>query len=283
MTSAQEVADVVLHRLATTGPREIVRDGASLLVHRGDVLVRVRTGEGGHVAEREVALARRLLEDGVPVTPLVGDAQPWTIEGWAVTAWRWCPPVRDAGPDDLGALARLLRERTADGGPESLGRFDPLGHVLDVVAGCDGPNAAFVAERAEALREPFSRASAEDPLGDCVVHGDLHRENVIVTEDGPVLTDLEMGGWGSASYDLAPAMVAVRRYGATTDGLDRFLEAAGSDPRDWPGFGALVDVFELWVTAWAVSVADRRDDWAAEADLRVATLRDGVDRTWRLS
>ena len=43
-----------------------------------------------------------------------------------------------------------------------------------------------------------------------------------------------------------------------------------------------LDVYELWVTAWAVGVRDRDAAWATEAATRVATLRDGSDATWRL-
>src|SRR5690606_11929453 len=187
MSTAHEIAEAALYRLATSGPLEVVREGASLLVHRGDVVVRVRAEGHRHIAEREVALARRLMGDGVPVTPLVGDAQPWTMDGWVVTAWRWCTPVRPARSADLGQLARELRDRTPDGGAGDLGDFDPLAHVLDVVADCDGPESAFVRGRARALRDRFDQATAEDPLGSCVVHGVLHRGNVVVSADGPLL------------------------------------------------------------------------------------------------
>lgn len=278
-----DIARLALHRLAATGPDEVIRDGASLLVRRGAVVVRVRPAAERHIADREVALGRRLRSDDVPVTPLVGDLQPWEIDGQVVTAWRWCPAVRPARSADLGALAGRLQAATAAGGPGDLTPFDPLAHVTEVVAGCDGADAVFVRDRVAALTEPFATAAADDPAGSCVVHGDLHRGNVVVAADGPLLTDLELGGWGPAGYDTAAAVVAVRRYGAPPDGLDRFLAAAGHDPRPWPGFEAMVAVTELWVTAWAVSVAHRNPEWAAEASRRVATLRDGAQHRWRLS
>ena len=277
-----DIARLALYRLGATGPVEVVRDGASLLVHQGDVVVRVRPEDGRTVAEREVALAHRLMADRVPVTPLLGDLQPWSIEGHVVTGWRWCPGVRPARSADLGALAGALRSATAAGGAGELTQFDPLGHVLDVVGDDDRPSACFVREQVAALAEPFAAAADTDPLGSCVVHGDLHRENVVVAAEGPLLTDLELGGWGPASYDTAAAVVAVRRYGAPGDGLDRFLTASAADPRSWTGFDVMVAVSELWVAAWAISVAHLRADWAAEADLRVASLRDGSEATWHL-
>lgn len=282
MDERHDIARLALYRMAASGPVEVVRDGASLLVHQGDVVVRVRPEGGRSVAEREVAMAHRLMADGVPVTPLVGDLQPWTIEGHVVTGWRWCPAVRAAQSVDLGALAGALRAATAGSGIGELAAFDPLGHILDVVGDDDGPSVRFVQERVAALSALFAEATEDDPLGSCVVHGDLHRDNVVVAADGPLLTDLELGGWGPGSYDTATAVVAVRRYDAPVDGLDRFLAASGADSRSWPGFETLVAVSELWAAAWAVSVAHLRDDWAAEADRRVACLRDGTDRTWQL-
>ncbi|MEO6987335.1 MAG: phosphotransferase [Aquihabitans sp.] len=277
-----DIARLALYRLGGTGPVEVVRDGASLLVHQGDVVVRVRPEGGRTVAEREVAIAQRLIADRVPVTPLLGELQPWTIEGHVVTGWRWCPAVRPARSADLGALVGALRTGTSAGGIGELTPFDPLGHILDVVGEDDDPASRFVRDQVAELTEPFADASVDDPFGFCVVHGDLHRENVVVAAEGALLTDLELGGWGPASYDTAAAVVAVRRYGAPAEGLDRFLDASGADPRGWPGFEVMVTVSELWVAAWAVSVAHLRTDWATEADLRVASLRDGTDRTWHL-
>ncbi|MBX3313065.1 MAG: phosphotransferase [Actinobacteria bacterium] len=274
--------------MGAIGQEEVVRDGAALLVRRGDVVIRVRPDDEVTVAQRELDLARRLLADGVPVVEPVPDAAGGTglrrADGFVATAWWWVRVDRSATPADLGALAGRLRTETAARGPGGLDPFDPIAHILTVVGDCgDDADVCFVRDRAEELRGPFGRAAAEDPLGASVVHGDLHAGNVVVGEDGPRLLDLELGGWGPASYDTAPAVVAVRHYGATTEGLVAFLDASGANPTGWPGFETLVEAYELWVTAWAVSVAHRRADWAAEAARRVATLRDGAEHRWRLS
>ncbi len=99
---------------------------------------------------------------------------------------------------------------------------------------------------------------------------------------GAVLTDLELAGAGPSSYDAAPAVVAVDRYGAATTELDAFLDAFGADPRHWSGFATFVSVYELWVTAWAVGVRHQDPTWAEEATRRVATLRDGGSARWTL-
>jgi len=275
-------ARVALDELTGAGTDTVIRDGASLLVRRGDVVVRARPAAERHVAERELALALRLVADAVPVTPPVLD-RVLAVDGQVLTSWRWCEPVRSARSADLGLLAGHLR-RCAAGGPGGLAAFDPLGHIAEVVADAgDGPDARWVRRRVEELRAPYAAAAADDPLGATVVHGDLHRGNVVVAAEGPLLTDLELGGWGPASYDAAAPVVAVRRYGAPTDGLGRFLDGLGVDPTGAPGFATFVDTYELWVTAWAVGVAPRDPAWAAEATRRVAALRDGADHRWQLS
>lgn len=263
-----------------SGVDEIVRDGAALLLRRGEVLLRIRPRAGEAVAEREVAIARRLAAAGVPITPLLEDA---VVErdGVFVTIWRWVDASRPATVEDLGRLARMLRERLTEGDGASVPRFDPLGHVRDLVAGLSSPGAAWIRSRAMELEGAFQAASEADPLGSTIVHGDLHTGNVVVGDDGPMLTDLEMAGWGPASHDAAPAVMDVRRYGEPADSLRRFLDAFGADPTGDAHFETHVMIQELWVTAWAVAVAHRRVEWATEAERRIATLRDDADLVWR--
>jgi len=263
---------------------ELVRDGAALLLRRGDRLVRVRTGDGLAVAEREVHLAAVLEDVGVPVTTLVGRAsQPWFVEGCIVTGWRWSEGSGDVAPSGLGALARELRERTPDaivGVPV----LDPIEAVLGAVTHlpADDAEAAFVRARAADLAGHWAAAAADDPLGRAIVHGDLHSGNVVPGPDGLLLTDLELSGAGPSSYDAAPAVVAVERYGSSPTDLDQFLAAFGFDPRAWSGFATFVSLYELWVTAWAVGVRHQDPTWADESARRVATLRDGEHHRWHL-
>lgn len=263
---------------------EIVRDGAALLLRRGDVLVRVRLEVDAAVAEREVHLATALAESGVPVTELLEPAgQPFHEGGAVTTAWRWAEGTGAVDAAELGGLARTLRERTADISL-TVPVFDPIEAVLGVVTHLpdDDPEAAFVRSRAESLAGSWADAAMDDPIGRAVVHGDLHPGNVVAAPGGALLTDLELAGAGPSSYDAAPAVVAVDRYGAGAAELDAFLEAFGADPRHWSGFATFVAVYELWVTAWAVGVRHQDPTWAEEASRRVATLRDGAGDRWTL-
>lgn len=281
-----EAAIEVLDRVAPGGDRPtVLREGLSLLVRRGPAVVRVRPRSDEPIAAREVEVAEALTEALVPHTSLAGPpGQPYVVGSSVVTAWRWVDAVSAATPTDLGELAAALLERTTGGAAYAVGRFDPLAAIRHAVGrhpvGDD--EADFVRRRAHELGREWSAIADADPSGVGIVHGDLHRDNVVVGPLGPVLTDLELAGAGPPSYDVAPAVVAVDRYGAEPATLDAVLAARGHDPRGWPGFATCVAVYELWVTAWAVGVRDRSPALAREAAHRVASLRDGTRERWVL-
>ena len=277
---------VVLDRLnASASPIELVRDGLALLVRAGDVLVRVRPRAEEPVAAREVEVARVLAEAGVPAVRLVEPAgQPWTVGATVVTAWRWTETVGVPTATDLGVLARTLRDRTVGTYAYDVPRFDPLAAIRGAVASVPlgDPQGDFVRMRAHELSAEWSRIAEKDPAGTALVHGDLHADNVLQTASGSVLADLELAGAGPASYDTAPTVVAVERYGADPATLDAFIAGQDHDPRPWYGFDTCLAVYELWVTAWAVGVRERSPRLAEEAELRVRCLRDGACEPWHL-
>jgi hypothetical protein len=276
----------VLDRInASVTPPELVREGLSLLVRQDDVLVRSRLRSQEPVAAREVEVGRALADAGVPAVPLVaGRGQPWLVDGCVVTAWRWEQVVGTPTPADLGGLARSLRERTAGTHVFDVPRFDPLTAIRSAVAhvAIGDPQGDFVRLRAQELSPDWARIADRDPAGTVIVHGDLHEDNVLRTEAGALLTDLELAGAGPASYDTAPSVVMVERYGADPGTLDEFLVAQGHDPRSWSGFATCLAVYELWVTAWSVGVRDRSPELAAEAAIRIGCLRDNSCEPWRL-
>lgn len=281
----QAATDVLsLLGVAGDGPT-VIREGLSLLVRKGDALVRSRVRSQEPVAAREVEVARALAEAGVPAAHLYGTgSQPWVIDASVVTAWEWIDVVGTASPTHLGALAAVLRERTVDTYAYDVARFDPLSAIRNAVAGVPlgDEQGDFVRTRAHELAADWARIADRDPLGTGIVHGDLHADNVLLTSDGPVLTDLELAGAGPCSYDTAPAVVMVERYGADPSTLTEFLAAQGHDPRGWSGFATCLAVYELWVTAWAVGVRHRSPRLAEEAATRVSCLRDQSCEPWHL-
>ncbi|MFN8019091.1 MAG: hypothetical protein U0P45_13350 [Acidimicrobiales bacterium] len=95
------------------GDVEVVREGWRCSPDVAEVLARVRPRSVEPMAAREVEVARILDEVAVPAVALVGGrGQPWLAQGCVVTAWRWEAVTGTAAPEDLGGLARRLREHT---------------------------------------------------------------------------------------------------------------------------------------------------------------------------
>ena len=230
---------------------------------------------------------------GVPAVTLAGPGhQPVTTGAGPVTVWRWEPPVGAAvGPREIGRAARRLHDATRSaagaGIPDDLPRHSPL-----PVVAAELDRAALLGATAAAdlriLRQHTERliaawpAPGDDPLGAAVVHGDLHRGNVVPGRLGPVLADLELAGWGAASADVVPQVVAVRRYGADPADLDAFLAGYGADPGDWPGLDVLAEAYELWVTVWAVVNRTASSRAEREAEVRLQRWRSGSSPVWSL-
>ena len=179
--------------------------------------------------------------------------------------------------------ARTLRERTAVAAA-AVPAFEPLTATAAMVAHLpfDDADARFVRGRIAELVHPWHEVRTSDPLGRSIVHGDLHRANVVAGRTGPLLTDLELSGSGPSSFDAAPTVLAHRRYQLPASRLKAFLGGFGADPRGWEGFETCVQVYELWAAAWAVGNRHKHPTWDREAAVRVAGLRDGDDRPWTL-
>ena len=287
---AAVVASSHAHGLDPSGAG-IWRAGSAVLVALPEVpaLARVDQPARAGDARRQVRVAELLAARGVGAVRLVGPAdQPLDTAAGPVTVWAWVPPVGPpVGPNELGRVARRLHDLTRGlvpdpGGPgaERVPVHDPLATVrAELVRATDaGVTEASDLDRLRGVADRLAAAWPEpddDPLGAALVHGDLHRSNVVPGVDGPVLADLELAGWGPASVDLVPQIVAVRRYAADPSGLADFVAGYGDDPRGWPGLEVLVEAYELWVTTWAVANRTSSDRAQREAEVRLERWRSG--------
>lgn len=274
----------------------IWRAGSAVLVGLPAVPALARVDEPARAADagRQVEVAGVLGRVGVPAVAVVGPkGQPIDTEAGPLTVWGWVPPVGSpVGPREIARLARLLHDRTRGLGspgtpPAGVPRYEPLVAVraeLDRAEAVGATTPADLRVLRHAVSDLGARwpASEDDPLGAAVVHGDLHRHNVVPGSEGPVLADLELAGWGPASADLSPQIVAVRRYGADPAALDEAIAGYGGDPRGWPGLEVLVEAYELWVTAWAVANRTGSANAEHEAEVRLRRWWTGTSPVWSL-
>ncbi len=252
----------------------------------------------------EAAVASLLAEAGVPAARV--RSGPAAVQGWSVTAWTEVraaePPVApDAGT--LGGLARRLHDATGMLDPRGLITADPVGAALAQLEEASVVGATTEAElgvlQREATRlelvwqaavDEARRSLADDggALSDAlgagaVVHGDLHVDNVLVGERGPVLLDLELAGWGPRAYDAAPTVTFTRWFDRPASDLAAFDDAYGAPLTEAASTRGLDDVWRLWSACWAVANRHRSDAAADEAEVRVTTLATGdAPRPWRL-
>ncbi len=256
----------------------ILRRGRGVLVGLPAVPAVARVDGDDALAARQAVVAERLAAAGVPAVRLLdGPGRPRWPAAHGVTAWRWeVGHGHDVSPAELGRLARTLHDRLpVRPGEGPAPRLDPLAAVAEQVAevGAD-PDAGVLRDAGARLAPAWQRVAPEDPLGwSAVVHGDLHAGNVLATAAGPILLDLELAGSGPRSYDVVPQLVAVSRYGRPRAEVEAFVDGYGADPRSWPGLAVLVEVYELWVTAWAVAHRDRSPTHEREASRRMRRWR----------
>jgi aminoglycoside phosphotransferase (APT) family kinase protein len=235
------------------------------------------------VAERQVAVARVLADRDVPAVRLAGPtpaSQPVRTAVGGITFWHLEEVIDDpVRPAEIGALAQRLHDTFRDAPPAGLPPLDPLVAIADQLhrarRSLDADDRALddLKEVARRLATQWPDAASADPAGQTLVHGDLHAHNVLSTTRGPVLADLELAGVGPASYDLVPQVVAVRRYGRPFEEYEAFADAYGWDVREWAGSEVLAEVYELWVTMWAVANRHRSPRHRAEAIRRLQRWR----------
>jgi len=207
---------------------------------------------------------------------LVGDA--------AVTLWRRLRSVEAPRLEVLGRSVRAFHEATRGALPADAKALDPFARIrsdLDWPTSWSGSRESEALwRRLETLEREWPSATREDPLGTVLVHGDVHADNALVTEEGPVLIDLEDAGIGPASWDFVPQAVGVRHYGVPPERYREFVGGYGAEPGEWPGLDLMCQVYELRNTAWAMRCGADSPRLAAEATIRVEGLLDGGERLW---
>jgi len=263
-------------RWGLDGTPELLRLGTNASHRVGDAVVRVApAGRDREAVERELALARFLAgRDFDAVRPLEVE-QPIDVDGHWATAWEWIPhdPAQVTDGEAFGALVRGFHDVTVDYAAEL-----PGWGALELIAARLGglrrnphfspEELAILEEVRSGLERRLDELASSTPVG--VVHGDAHPGNVL-TETGTgrtVLADFDLIGRGPRAWDLAPAALHPRRYGA--DPAWWHAVRAGYGRTEDDSWAVCLRVRELASAAWLFAAEDpAAAARSAEADVRL--------------
>jgi Ser/Thr protein kinase RdoA (MazF antagonist) len=277
--TAEDAAPLVAAAAARWGLRgtpELLRLGTNASHRIGDAVVRVApAGRERDAVERELALARFLAAQGFDAVRPMDVEQPVDVDGHWATAWEWIPhdPAGVTDGRAFGALVRGFHDVTA-GYDAPLPGWGALELIAARLGGLrrnphfsPGELASLEGVRAD-LERRLDELASSTPVG--VVHGDAHPGNVL-TETGTgrtVLADFDLIGRGPRAWDLAPAALHPRRYGADPAWWHA-VQAGYGRPED-ASWAVCLRVRELASAAWLFAAEDPgAPARSAEADVRM--------------
>jgi len=227
-------------------------------------------------AKQEIAIARWLLDAGVPAVRALELPQPLVSQGRVVTFWESASDDVEYGTTvELGALLRQLHALTP---PLSLPAHDPIARAYGRLQTFKGEDKDFLAERCAALREEYSQLTFELQPG--VIHGDANVGNLIRDRSNrALLSDLDGFSIGPREWDLILTALYYERFGWHTAAEYRGLvEAYGFDVMAWSGYPVMRDVRELLMVVWLAEKSMSDESVSAELATRVRALRTGGSR-----
>ncbi len=288
VASARSLAQVACRLVGVSGGvLEPVRVHSNAVFAAVEAGIVVRVGGGADAvdrARRAVMVCRWLAQRGFPAVVPAGVEQPVVLVDAggevAVTFWDWVPA--GGGPATGVQLGRLLRGlHDLPPPPFDLPVFQPLRRLVAAVRGSSWlseDDREWLLGRAGALQRHLDAAAGSGAFG--LVHGDAQLGNVIPGMAGGVLCDWDSVVHGPRVWDLISGAVEYR-FGGSPSVLGEVLGAYGGGDlvrsAVWP---VLRDVWELRSVAAHIRRAPDSSPHAAEARLRIASLRGG-DRTAR--
>jgi Ser/Thr protein kinase RdoA (MazF antagonist) len=270
------VAAGVAARMGRPEP-ELIRRGMNHVYGGRDMIIRVSVTDD---AARQVAIAVEMASLGISCPmPLT---EPEVIDELAVTVWERIIPTLDAVVDyrqvgeaiavlhstDITRIARVI-EPAWFGAPAWL-QLDELCQTIEarqIVADAD----------LDVLRHhcqtygDWQQAASEEPLVLC--HGDLHPDNAIQTDHGPVILDWDGLCVGPSAWDHAPLFSWTRAWGGGTSTYSDFAGGYGADLGDSPLTNVLSNVRLLAATLNLILSGEHHPARAAEARRRMAYWR----------
>lgn len=223
--------------MATASALGLAVDDATVLSDSNRLVVRLlpcdivaRVAGASHFASAvlEVEVVRELTATGSPVAPLDSRVEPQVVvhDGFEISWWAHISEVPDRPlvPDEYAGMLERLHA-----GLRPIEIAAP--HVMDRVAAvrrdAESPEATpdlADADRrllADALSD-LGRSIRDRGAHEQLLHGEPHPWNVLDTEAGPLVIDLENAARGPVEYDLAwaPREVSERYAGVDQDLVD---------------------------------------------------------------
>jgi aminoglycoside phosphotransferase (APT) family kinase protein len=254
---------------------ELIRAGENTLYRLpGRVVARVTRSGQLAAAQKEVRVSRWLVSMGVPVVEALADIeQPVAVDGRAVTFWRELRPHRFSTTAELADVLRRLHALPA---PDfELPPVAPFVRQRERIAearALSPEDRDWLLQHLAGLEARYVELPPGRPWS--AIHGDAWAGNVVVTEDGPVLLDLERFAHGPPEWDLTSIAVDYTTFGEmSTEEWAAFSQRYGYDVTTWAGFEVLRDARELRKVTFAAQMAARRPDLAEQAAYRLACVQ----------
>ncbi len=216
------------------GAPMLIRSGMNHVYRAGSAVIRISPPYLS--AHAQVDLASLLEKAGIPTARPLSDA--FQLGDWGVSVWEYvgAAPSRSIDYRQVGAIVGLLHSLR----PEVVAQTMPqrwCGEAawLDVGAGLG-------VVREERLATPDGLAALDqawDKLKDwqdhawqaelVVGHGDVHPENVVMSDHGVVLLDWDGIGIGPRAWDHAPLLTWPERWGGGATDYAEFAAGYGQD------------------------------------------------------
>lgn len=256
----------------------VVRIGENgvVLLPTAHILVRVvpRTVNGSDPSH-EIKVAAWLASQQVPVVR-PARPEPITVGPYTISLWEYLP---DSRPADLVTLARCLRQLHRV--PPPVGRlprltpFDTFDERLERATCLDADDRVFLRHLRDELTHRWAGASFT--LGDVVLHGDAHMENLLITADGQhAFVDLETVCVGPPEWDLTPTALYHECGWFSPQQYTEFAQTYGFDVRRSPAWPVLRLIHMLRMTLWLAQSAQDDPHRRQQLRHRLDTLRDGT-------
>lgn len=276
MAVAEGAAALVARRLGCDGSPELLRAGDNFVFRAGDAVLRV--ARAGVDVSGQVALARWLSDQGVPVLCPIGD--PIEIDDVTVTVWDFIDSGMPIDYRQLGNAIATLHQLEPDSLPAHIALpWFAAASWLDLDTNLETASEAGVV-RADDIS--LLRAAAAELAGwqedardhELVVcHGDVHPQNVLMRGGELVVIDWDNICLGPVAWDHAALLTWAERWGGASGVYDAFAVGYGIDLRTSSLAQTLARVRLLAPTINMIVMGAQSASHAAEAQVRMRYWR----------